>query len=110
MLHESASTSSLLEREEGYAYKILSEINLSSKDILIIASNSGRNAVTIELAQAFQNQGAKVICITNLAHSRSVTSRHSSGLKLYQSERFGFRQSGVKSVMPQLRFQEFPEK
>ncbi|WP_439474633.1 sugar isomerase domain-containing protein [Algoriphagus formosus] len=84
MLHESASKSSLLEREEGYAYKILSQINLSSKDTLIIASNSGRNAVTIELAQAFRNQGAKVICITNLAHSRSVTSRHSSGLKLYQ--------------------------
>ena len=46
--------------------------------------HSGRNSVPIELASFAKQKGAKVIVITNLAHSKSVSSRHSSGLKLYQ--------------------------
>ncbi|TDQ18681.1 putative phosphosugar-binding protein [Algoriphagus boseongensis] len=84
MLHESASLSTEIERKEGYGEDLIKNFPLSSKDIFIISSNSGRNAVPIEMANFAKSKGAKVIVITNLAHSHSVESRHSSGLKLYQ--------------------------
>lgn len=85
MLHKSASASTQVERQEGYAAKLLKRYKLSSKDVFIIASNSGRNAVSIEMAQYAQSKGAKVIALTNYAHSKAVDSRHSSGLKLFQT-------------------------
>lgn len=84
MLHESATGSTLEERREGYAQELLQGYPISSKDLFIISSNSGRNAVSLEMAQHAKNMGAKVIVLTNLAHSHSVTSRHTSGLKLYE--------------------------
>jgi uncharacterized phosphosugar-binding protein len=84
MLHESATGSTEEERKEGYASLLFQEYEITERDVLIISSNSGRNSVPIELASHAQQKGAKVIVITNLAHSQSVTSRHASGLKLYQ--------------------------
>lgn len=84
MLHVSATKSSELERIEGYAEPLLSKYPINEKDVFIISSNSGRNSVSIEMAQFAQEHGAKVIAITNLNHTQSVESRHSSGLKLYQ--------------------------
>lgn len=84
MLHKDASGSTEIERREGYAAELLKEFKMTENDVLIIASNSGRNAVSIEMAQIARQNGAKVIVLTNLKHSRSVISRHSSGLKLYQ--------------------------
>jgi uncharacterized phosphosugar-binding protein len=72
------------ERKEGYAPILFQEYAITKNDALLISSNSGRNAVPIELANYAREQGAKVIVITNLAHSKSVSSRHASGLKLYQ--------------------------
>ncbi len=84
MLHESATGSTVEERKEGYAPLLFQDYELTESDVLIISSNSGRNSVPIELARFAQEKGAKVIVITNLAHSQSVSSRHFSGLKLYQ--------------------------
>lgn len=84
MLHESASKSTEIERKEGYVAEIMKPFKLTENDIFIIASNSGRNAVSIELALHARSKGAKTICITNLAHSKSVDSRHSSNKKLFQ--------------------------
>jgi len=84
MLHESATGSTEEERKEGYAPLLFQEYEITERDVFIISSNSGRNSVPIELASFAQQKGAKVIVITNLAHSQSVSSRHSSGLKLYQ--------------------------
>jgi uncharacterized phosphosugar-binding protein len=84
MLHESATGSTELERQEGYAAQLLSNYPISEQDVFIISSNSGRNPVCIEMAQLAKNKGAKVIALTNLAHSQSVASRHSSGMKLYE--------------------------
>jgi len=84
MLHESATGSTDEERKEGYAPILFQEYTVTKNDVLLIFSNSGRNAVPIELATYAREQGTKVIVITNLAHSKSVTSRHVSGLKLYQ--------------------------
>lgn len=84
MLHESATGSTEEERKEGYAPLLFQDYVLTNHDVLLIASNSGRNVVPIELANYAREHGAKVIVITNLAHSKSVNSRHISGLKLYQ--------------------------
>jgi len=84
MLHENASKSTDIERLEGYAANLLSPYNITESDVFIIYSNSGRNSVAIEMAQIAKSAGAKVIAITNLSHTSSVDSRHSSGLKLYE--------------------------
>lgn len=84
MLHQDASGSTEVERREGYAKTLFETYSITEKDVFIISSNSGRNAVSIEMAQLAKEKGAKVIVLTNLAHSKSVGSRHSSGLKLYQ--------------------------
>lgn len=84
MLHKDASGSTEVERREGYAKKLFKPYTITEKDVFIISSNSGRNSVSIEMAQIAQEKGAKVIVITNYSHSKSVDSRHSSGLKLFQ--------------------------
>lgn len=84
MLYKDASGSTEVERREGYAAELFKDYKMTEKDVFIISSNSGRNAVSIEMAQIVQNSGAKVIVLTNLSHSKSVKSRHSSGLKLYE--------------------------
>lgn len=84
MLHISASGSTAYEREIGNASDILSRYALNEKDILLIASNSGRNAVPVEIALLSSQKGAATIALTNLKHSESVPSRHPGGKKLYE--------------------------
>lgn len=71
-----------LERMPGYASLILQASNITADDMLIIHSNSGRNTVAIEMAEAARNAGIYVVALTSSAHSKSVTSRHPRGYKL----------------------------
>lgn len=84
MLHESALTSTTLERLEGYAHIVLNRYPLYPEDIMIIISNSGRNAVPIEAAMEARAHGLPVIALTSLEQSRRNSSRHSSGKHLYE--------------------------
>jgi uncharacterized phosphosugar-binding protein len=84
MLHNGAIKSTEMERLEGYAEEILDRYPCTVADCLIIASNSGRNAVNIEMVAAARKRGMKVIALTNMTHSRAMASRHASGMKLYQ--------------------------
>ncbi len=76
--------SSYLERLEGYAAVLINYVDPSPQDIFIIISNSGRNAVPIEMALEARKRGHKVIGLTSVAYSRSTTSRHSSRKKLFE--------------------------
>jgi uncharacterized phosphosugar-binding protein len=76
--------SEFTERLEGYAELILNYHKLTDKDVLIIISNSGRNAVPIEMAMGAKKRGIPVIAVTSLEYSKGQPSRHSSGKMLFE--------------------------
>jgi uncharacterized phosphosugar-binding protein len=82
MVHISASESTDWERKSGYAAQVLSRYAMTKGDLLFIVSNSGRNAVPIEMAMEAKSRGARVIAISSVQYVAKVTSRHSSGQKL----------------------------
>lgn len=85
MLHINASRSSRMERLSGYAQTLLEDgPNPQKGDVLFIFSNSGRNAVPLEMAVEAKKRGVTTVCITNLTHSGQVTSRHPSGKRLFE--------------------------
>ena len=84
MLHEGASKSSGYERLEGLGNIVIANTGLGKDDILFIASNSGRNCAVIDAALEAKKRGAITVAITSMNHTTQVSSRHSSGLNLYQ--------------------------
>ena len=84
MLHEGASKSSSYERLEGLGNIVVANTNLSKGDVLFLVSNSGRNCAVIDAAMEAKKRGAITVAITSMDHTTKVTSRHSSGLNLYQ--------------------------
>ncbi|NEA35682.1 SIS domain-containing protein [Streptomyces sp. SID13031] len=84
MLHEGLLKSSLLERLGGLAEVLLQVNAVSAGDVVLVVSNSGRNAVPVEFAAGAREAGAKVIALTSLAHSTAVESRAPSGLRLFE--------------------------
>jgi uncharacterized phosphosugar-binding protein len=79
-----AAESTHAERESGYAEVLLKREDIRAKDVAIIISNSGRNAVPIEMALGMKARGVPVIAITNLKQSMHSTSRHISGKRLFE--------------------------
>ena len=73
-----------LEQLEGYGKIFFQSQNLKKDDVLIIHSVSGRNPVSIEMAEEAKKAGVKLIVITNMKYSTSVTSRHNNAKKLYE--------------------------
>lgn len=84
MLHEQPNKSTYIERLDGYAEVLLKMNNISSKDTIMIISNSGRNPVPVEMAMKSREMGCHVIAMTSLAHSKKVSSRHKSGKRLFE--------------------------
>ncbi len=84
MLHRAAAKSTSSERMNGYAEALLNDYPVKEGDVIIIASNSGRNAVTIEMAIEAEKRGLKVLAVTSLKHSKSAASRHSNGKRLFE--------------------------
>ncbi len=84
MLHEQPFKSGELERLPGLAERVLPHHPLNSGDTLLVISNSGRNAVPIEAAMFGKKMGLSVVAVTSLKHSKSVSSRHPGGKKLYE--------------------------
>jgi uncharacterized phosphosugar-binding protein len=69
MIHESAASASKLERLSGVAATLLVRYQLTSKDVLIIFSNSGVHAVPVEMAILARQIGLKVIAIVALEYT-----------------------------------------
>lgn len=83
MLHANAPLSTRLERLPGLAGEILADHGVSSGDVLLVFSNSGRNQVATELAAEAQARGLIVVAVTSIAHSRATTPR-GGGRRLFE--------------------------
>jgi uncharacterized phosphosugar-binding protein len=79
-----AVESTRAERKSGLAQALLALEDVRPVDAAIVISNSGRNAVPIEMAQTLKDRGLKVIAITNPAQGATSPSRHASGKYLYE--------------------------
>ena len=79
-----AGRSGAMEKTCGVSDVIYDSYPIEAGDIMIITSNSGRNAMPIEMAMRCQKEGVYVVAITNLEQSMHTTSRHPSGKKLYE--------------------------
>ena len=79
-----AQRSGAVEKLPGLSDIIYDNYKIEKGDIMIISSNSGRNAVPIEMAMRCQKEGVFVVAVTNLEQSKATTSRHPSGKKLYE--------------------------
>ena len=84
MLHLGAHRSTMLEREPGRAERVLSDYPVGAGDVMIVVSNSGRNAYPIEMALAAKARGATTIALTSLKHAQATTARHASNKRLFE--------------------------
>lgn len=75
---------SAMERLEGYPAVILKHTPIRAGDVLLLHSVSGRNAAAIEMALEAKKMGVTTVCITNMEYTSGVTSRHSSGKRLFE--------------------------
>lgn len=83
-LGEHPLKSTQIERIASYAQVIINQYKIKKGDVVMITSNSGRNALPIEMALELKKAGVKTIAFTNLEHSKNVTSRHESGKRLFE--------------------------
>jgi uncharacterized phosphosugar-binding protein len=84
MLHASAPLSTSLERLPGLARAIVDDQPLAPGDVLVIASNSGSNAVVTEVASLARERGLHTIAITSLEHATSGSRRVTGQPRLHE--------------------------
>ncbi len=71
-----------LERLPGYGRALLDQYPITSNDLLVIVSNSGRNELPVEMAIEAKKRRIRTIAITSLTHSLAVSPRTVSGCRL----------------------------
>ncbi|MGL5540559.1 MAG: SIS domain-containing protein, partial [Erysipelotrichaceae bacterium] len=76
--------STLIERTTQYLEVIKGLYPLHEHDVVIVASNSGRNPLIVEFCLWAKACGASIIAITSMQHSQSIASRHESGKRLFE--------------------------
>ena len=76
------------EQIEGYGTRLFQryayQYAVQSGDVLLVISNSGRNACPIEVALEAKLVGLDIIVLTSIEMSKNTSSRHTSGKKLYE--------------------------
>jgi uncharacterized phosphosugar-binding protein len=72
MLHVSAVDSTRLERLADTGEDVLSRLTLAPGDAMIVASNSGGNAVCNVVAAGARSAGVHVIAVVSRAHARAA--------------------------------------
>ncbi|MGH9107490.1 MAG: sugar isomerase domain-containing protein [Acidimicrobiales bacterium] len=82
MVHQGGRRASLLERQSGLGELIVSTEPVEAGDVFFVVSNSGRNPVPVEVAEAAKVRGAKVVAISSRQHSEAVAARGGRGVKL----------------------------
>lgn len=72
-----------LERMEGYAASLFVNHDVREGDVLIVISNSGINAVPVEVAQIARERDIFTIAVGSANAYASAISRHTSGKTLF---------------------------
>ena len=75
-----ARRSCAIERTSGVSDVIYDSYKIEQGDIMVITSNS----MPLEMAMRCKKEGIKVVAITNVNQSKSQTSRHPSGKRLFE--------------------------
>lgn len=70
--------------EEKLAAQAVAQSGLAPGDLLIVSSVSGKSPTVVEVTQAAQRMGVRVVAITNVTYGRAVESLHSSGRRLFE--------------------------
>ncbi|MPZ92087.1 MAG: sugar isomerase domain-containing protein [Actinobacteria bacterium] len=73
---EGAAASTHLERSSGLAQLLVEAAGASNDDIAFVFSNSGVNAVPVELALQFKQRGVRVAGVSSRAHMEAAPRRH----------------------------------
>ena len=84
MTSEGARRSAEMERISGVSKVLWDQHQIEKEDLFIIISNSGRNAMPIEMAQRAKENGNKVIAITSMKQSKKYPVRIEGQKKLYE--------------------------
>lgn len=84
MLHEGAMASTKLEKLSGYAQIVADKYGFEPGDLLIVISNSGVNAVPVEMAMLAKEAGLTVLAICSLAYSRAAPLKPEVPSRLYE--------------------------
>lgn len=96
MPHATPSRNGPLERLTGLAGVIADYYGLKAGEVIVIISNSGINATSIEMAMVAREKGLRTVAITNLKHSSQSKSRHASGKRLFELCDYVIDTGGVK--------------
>lgn len=75
---------SFLEQTEGFARVILSNYHLTGEDTLIIFSNSGINALPVELCELANQQALTTISVGSTAHALANKPKNTLGKRLHE--------------------------
>jgi uncharacterized phosphosugar-binding protein len=73
-----------LENVQGFGPVLWRNFVTSPDDCLLAISTSGCNAVTIDVALEAKRLGMFVVAMTSLPHAKVSTSKHISGIKLFE--------------------------
>jgi uncharacterized phosphosugar-binding protein len=74
----------VVERTEGRAAAILEGEDLRPGEVVVVISNSGVNAVPVEIALGCRERGLRVVALTNLEQAKATAPRHPSGARLHE--------------------------
>src|SRR5215217_7849590 len=73
-----------VERAEGRAAAILEGEDLRPGEVVVVVSNSGVNAVPVEVALGCRDRGLRVVALTNVEQAKATAARHPSGARLHE--------------------------
>lgn len=74
-----------LHTSEGYGQAIMASYRFKAGETMILYSQSGLNAVIIDIAIESKKLGMNVVAITSVPHSSSTPAKHSSGKRLFEA-------------------------